>query len=142
MWLECWTRSGYMLKADWRPTILSGWKIQHCSTHAAPDFWELTMTIWSSALFRADRTRRSSNGALPGAESRAKKKFPSGMPFFPNAAGGMKRATSWQQPGNDRVWAIATIFKRGWTCTTLKKAERRGDNFVPGPFEPRRPFAP
>jgi hypothetical protein len=23
------------------------------------------------------------------------------------------------------------MFKPGWICTTLKKAERRGDNFVP-----------
>src|SRR5882724_7525804 len=120
-----------MLKADWRPTILSAWKIPHFSTHAAPDFWELIMTIWSSALFRADRTRRYSNGALPGAESRAKKKFLSGTRFLPNVAGEMKPAPTWKQRRSDQTWTIATIFKRGWTCTTLKKAERRGDNFVP-----------
>src|SRR4029450_14163648 len=89
------------------------------------------MTIRSSELFRADRTKRCSNGALPGAENRAKKKSLFGMPFFPNAAGGMKLAPTWQQPKSDQVWTIATMFKPGSICTTLRKAERRGDNSVP-----------
>jgi ketosteroid isomerase-like protein len=99
------------------------------------------MTIWSSELFRGDRTRRYSNGALPGGENRAKKKSLFGMPSFPNAAGGMKPATTWQQPRSDQIWMIATIFKPGWICTTLRKAERRGDNSVPVGRERLRSFA-
>src|SRR4029453_3320267 len=99
------------------------------------------MTIWSSELFRGDRTRRYSNGALPGGENRAKKKSLFGMPSFPNAAGGMKPATTWQQPRSDQVWMIATIFKPGWICPTLRKAERRGDNCFPVGPERLRSFA-
>src|SRR6266403_3023981 len=131
MLLECWTRSGSMPRADWSRDISSGWKIQLSSTLAAPDFWELIMMTWPSELFREDRTRRYSIGALHGAEDQAKRKSKSGMRFLPNVAGGMQVAQTSPQPRSDRVGRSGTIFKPGSTCMTSKKAERRGNDFVP-----------
>src|SRR6266478_5494911 len=114
-----------MPKADWRPDILSGWRIQLSSTLAAHDFWELIMMTWSSELFREDRTRRYSNGALHTAENPAKKKSLFGMRFLANVVGEMKRAPTCKRPRSDQTGAIATIFRLGWICMTSKKGERR-----------------
>src|SRR6266849_13726 len=119
-----------MLPADCRPTILLGWKIQLSSTLAAPDFWELITMIWSSELLREGRTKKFWNGALCRAEDRAKRKSRFGMRFCANADGGMRVAPTWPQPRSDQVGKIGTIFKPGWTCMMLKKAERRGNDFV------------
>src|SRR6266536_2866993 len=129
-----------MQPGNWLRDILSAWRIQLSSMHAAPDFWALTMMTWSSELLREARTRKYSNGALRGAEGQAKKKSRSGMRFFPNAAGVMKLARTWKRPRSGQVWATATISKPGWTCTTPKKAEHHGNDFVPLRIKPWRSF--
>src|SRR5882724_8662029 len=119
-----------MPRADWRPDILSGWRIQLSSTLAAHGFWGLIMMSWPPELFREDRTRKFSNGALHAAENPAKKKSLFGMRSWPNVAGAMKRVPTWKRRSSDQVWAIATISKPGWTCMTSKKEEPQA-HFVP-----------
>ena len=110
-------------EANCRRTILSGYE--------DPTFFDSRCTRFLGVNYDELVERTLQGGSdeeilewcFARAEDRAKKKFPFGMLFFGNAAGEMKQATSWQQPRNDQVWTIATIFKRGWTCTTLKKAE-------------------
>src|SRR5437763_7643850 len=70
----------------------------------------------------------------------AKRKFRSGMRFLPNAAGEMRRAPTCKRPRSDHTGAIATIFRLGWICMTSKKAEHRGDDFVPLGIGPYRSF--
>src|SRR6266567_1596494 len=91
-----------MPRADWHPDILSGWKIQLSSTLAAQDFWGLIMMSWPPELFREDRTRKFSNGALHAAENPVKNKSLFGMRFLPNVAGEMKRAPTCKRPRSDQ----------------------------------------
>src|SRR6266487_2489881 len=115
-----------MLMADWRPDIFLVWMmIRPSSMRAAHDFWELIMMSWSPEPFREDRMRKFSIGALNAAENLAKRKSLFGTHLFPNVAGGMKAAPTCKRPRSDRVGATATIFKPGWICMMLKKAERR-----------------
>ena len=88
------------------------------------------MMSWPPELFREDRTRKFSNGALHAVENPAKKKSLFGMRFLPNVAGEMKRAPTCKRQRSDHTGAIATIFRTGWICMTSKKAERRGDDLV------------
>src|SRR5438132_11751744 len=85
------------------------------------------MMSWPGELLREVRTRKSWNGVLPTAESRAKKKLSSGMHSWPNAAGAMRPAPIWPRPRSERVGKIAMISKPGWICTTPKKEERQDD---------------
>src|SRR3954452_20110623 len=82
------------------------------------------MSLWSERG-KADQMRKFSNGASPVAAGRARKKFPSGMRFFENAAGGMRQAKSLLSRRKKQVSAIVPIFKRGWTCMMQRKEERQ-----------------
>src|SRR5438477_1977556 len=115
-------------------------KIRRCSTLAAQDFWALIMMSWPPELFREVRTRKFSNGVSNAADAPAKRKSRSGMLFLPNAAGEMRRAPTCKRPRSDHTGAIATIFRLGWICMTSKKAEHRGDDFVPLGIGPCRSF--
>src|SRR5438874_12107152 len=122
-----------MLRDGWRPVIFLVWlMIQPSSMRAAHDFWESIMMSWLPEPFREDRTRKFSIGVLNEAENLVKKKSLFGIHLFPNVAGEMKAAPTWKRPRSDRIWAIATIFKPGWICMMLKKAEHR-DQFEYGP---------
>src|SRR6266513_2312929 len=98
------------------------------SMRAAHDFWELIMTSWSPEPFREDRTRKFSIGVLNAVENLAKRKSLFGTHLFPNVAGEMKAAPTCKRPRSNQVGATATIFKPGWICMKLKKAEHRGLN--------------
>src|SRR5438094_8722797 len=78
-----------------------------------------------SERYKADRMKKSSSGALPVAGTQVTKKFPSGMRFFENGVGGMRRARSSPNRRRKRVSAIVLTSKLGWTCMTPKKEERR-----------------
>src|SRR5439155_17139676 len=78
---------------------------------------------------KADRMRKSSNGAFPVAGGRAMRKFLFGMRFFESVAGEMRRARSLLSRRKKRASAIVTTFKPGWTCTMRRKEERRGKSF-------------
>src|SRR6266496_1435565 len=122
-----------MLMADWRPDIFLVWlMIPPSSMRAAHDFWELIMTSWSPEPFREDRTRKFSIGVLNAVENLAKRKSLFGTHLFPNVAGEMKAAPTWKRLRSNQVWTTATIFKPGWICMMLKKAERQ-DPFEYGP---------
>src|SRR6266513_2098032 len=82
------------------------------------------MSLWSERC-KADRTRRSWNGASHVAGGRARRKFLFGMRFFGNVAGGMRRARSSLSRRKKRVSAIVTTFKPGWTCMMPRKEERQ-----------------
>src|SRR6516225_5029220 len=69
--------------------------------------------------------RKFSNGASPVAGSPATKKFPSGMRFFENVAGGMMQARNSLSRRKKQVSATVTTFKPGWTCMTPKREERQ-----------------
>jgi hypothetical protein len=81
------------------------------------------MSLWSERS-KVDRMRKSWTGALRVAGGAAKRKFPSGTPFFGSVAGGTKRATNSPSRRKKRVSAIVETFKRGWTCTMPKREER------------------
>src|SRR5215475_8663268 len=66
---------------------------------------------------------KSSNGVLRMAGGPATKKFPSGMRFFENVAGGMMRVRSLLNRSRERVSATGPTSKPGWTCMMQRKEE-------------------